>query len=267
MNNGQGSWCYVIYLFICLFIYRQPPSLSLSSLSSSCERITRDTLWVVEFNIHSSKGPGSPTSLREMLEIHTCKVTYRVLLLLQINKDPKQVLQNHLLGWRKNIIKAYSATNVGFVAFFGCQTTLTLIWAELCGLSSFTFSTCLGFIQGLPVLRRTAQLSRTVWGASRVSAQLVSAVIMMFQRAWGHPTPACSRSRSLIIASWGESDPIRVATSYKGPKSSQMQVFLGRRITICASLPYLAYPVCAKLWSLSAQKQVNVVSTEKGLTS
>lgn len=68
----------------------------------------------------------------------------------------------------------------------------------------------------------------------RCELSLRSAVMMMFQRAWGHPTPACSRSRSLIIASWGKSDPIGVDTSCKGPKSSQMHVFFRKEEgTVC----------------------------------
>lgn len=70
MNNVQGSWCYVIF---CSRFCRQPPSLSLSSLSSSSERITRDTLWVVELNIDSSKGPGSLTNNNEK-SIHAKKL-------------------------------------------------------------------------------------------------------------------------------------------------------------------------------------------------
>lgn len=58
MKNVQGSWCYVIFFLFFFFFYRQSPSLSLSSLSSSSERITRDTVRVVELNIDSSKGSG-----------------------------------------------------------------------------------------------------------------------------------------------------------------------------------------------------------------
>lgn len=79
----------------------------------------------------------------------------------------------------------------------GIELHSTLKWKNCGGLSLCYFLNLFGFIWGLPALRRTAQLSRTVWGASRATAQLVSAVIVMFQRCLRSPD-SCPLTVSLL---------------------------------------------------------------------
>lgn len=65
-----------------------------------------------------------------------------------------------------------------------CTFRVSLFWVELC----------------FPMLRWNAYMS-SVWGVngSWVSAEPVT-IVIIFQRAWGHGTPACSLlSRSLIV--------------------------------------------------------------------